>query len=625
MYKFYSSFLVIFCFFIFSIQNVGFAQSNSRSAKETKYTLSNLSLMKKSQSFSTTLNKQTSVVHNSKVENVFFSEDFDGIPGSTAGGPGTYAFPTGWVLTNVDGLTPDASVSYINAAWIRREDFANNVADSAAFSTSWYSPAGQSDDWMISPPITIGANTVLTWNAIAYDPAYTDGYEVRISTTTQNVNGCLANPALFSVPAENSSWTERSVNLSVAGYSNQTVYIAWRNNSNDKFLLLIDDIVVEENLDYDITLTSVIQPSEYTRIPVWQNYPLNLGATIENNGLNNLTNVTVTAKIYQNNSLVHTEISNPVGLLYPDSTISVDLNPYIPVDTGLVEIEYTASSDEIDADSTNNSGLSNQIYITDNEFARDDNNMIGTLGIGAGNGGELGQSYVINNAGYIRNVKFYFGSCYPDQPVHATIRSFLNGKPSNVIAVTDTFYAPDTDGRWITLNIENGEAAISADTIVVTVSEEDSTLALGLANNIFTPKTAWVNWPTNPFGDWANNEDFGSSFSKPYMIRPLIYKNQLATGVNSSTSIVKEYRLSQNYPNPFNPATRISFQLAKSSNVTLKIYDIIGNEVASLINDFRPSGDYNIDFNGSSLSSGIYFYELKADYFRSVKKMILMK
>jgi hypothetical protein len=175
------------------------------------------------------------------------------------------------------------------------------------------------------------------------------------------------------------------------------------------------------------------------------------------------------------------------------------------------------------------------------------------------------------------------------------------------------------------LNIENGEAAISADTIVVTVSEEDSTLALGLANNIFTPKTAWVNWPTNPFGNWANNEDFGSSFGKPYMIRPLIYKNQLATGVNSFTSFVKEYRLYQNYPNPFNPTTRISFQLAQSSNVTLKIYDIIGNEVALLINDYRPSGDYSIDFNGSPLSSGIYFYELKADYFRSVKKMILMK
>jgi hypothetical protein len=622
MKKLYGSFIVLALIFVFTYQNSEYAQSLTPSThRSNESVLSNNKFDGKVQVVS---DNKVQILSPAKVSGtVYFSEDFDGIPGSTAGGPGTYVFPSGWVLANVDGLTPASAVAYVNAAWIRREDFANNVADSAAFSTSWYSPAGQSDDWMISPPITIGANTVLTWNAIAYDASYPDGYEVRISTTTQNVNGCLANPALFSIPAENSSWTERSVNLGAAGYSNQTVYIAWRNNSIDKFLLLIDDIVVQENLNYDAQITSVLQPSEYTRIPAWQNYPLNLGASVKNNGQSDLTNVKVTANVYQNSALVYTEMSNPVATLASGSTILINLDSYAIADTGVVEIKYIVSSDETDPDSTNNIGMSNQIYITENEFARDDNNLTGSLGIGAGNGGEMGQDYLLNVAGYIRNVKFYFDRCYPDQPVHGTIRNFYNGKPADIIAVTDTFYAPDTDGRWITLNIEGGESAISADTIVVNINEEDSTLALGLTNNIFTPKTNWVNWPTNPFGDWANSEDYG--FTKPFMIRPLIYKNQLATDVNPSVLNVNEFGLSQNYPNPFNPSTSISFKLAHSSNVTLKIYDVLGNEVAALINDYRLSGSYKVDFNASSLTSGVYFYELKAGDFRSVKKMILMK
>lgn len=113
--------------------------------------------------------------------------------------------------------------------------------------------------------------------------------------------------------------------------------------------------------------------------------------------------------------------------------------------------------------------------------------MVGTLGIGAGNGGELGLSYYMNTVGYIRNIKAYFNYCYPDQPVFAYVRGFNNGIPSEIIAVTDTFYAPDNDSRWITLNISGGEATLPADTFVVTMNEVDSTLTLGLTANILYP------------------------------------------------------------------------------------------------------------------------------------------
>ena len=88
---------------------------------------------------------------------------------------------------------------------------------------------------------------------------------------------------------------------------------------------------------------------------------------------------------------------------------------------------------------------------------------------------------------------------------------------------------------------------------------------------------------------------------------------------------VKEYALDQNYPNPFNPSTIIVFQLPSEGLVTLKVYDILGNEVAILINEQKPQGRYEVNFNASNLASGVYIYKLQAGDFVSSKKMILIK
>jgi hypothetical protein len=85
------------------------------------------------------------------------------------------------------------------------------------------------------------------------------------------------------------------------------------------------------------------------------------------------------------------------------------------------------------------------------------------------------------------------------------------------------------------------------------------------------------------------------------------------------------FQLNQNYPNPFNPSTVISWQLAVRSFVTLKIYDVLGNEVATLVNEEKPAGNYNVDFKGNNLASGIYFYTLRAGSFVQSRKMILLK
>jgi len=95
--------------------------------------------------------------------------------------------------------------------------------------------------------------------------------------------------------------------------------------------------------------------------------------------------------------------------------------------------------------------------------------------------------------------------------------------------------------------------------------------------------------------------------------------------VNVDVTAPAEFGLAQNYPNPFNPETNIKFSLPKSSEVTLKVYNALGQEVRTLINQFMESGLHTINFNASELNSGIYFYKLDAGQFSEVKKMTLIK
>lgn len=100
---------------------------------------------------------------------------------------------------------------------------------------------------------------------------------------------------------------------------------------------------------------------------------------------------------------------------------------------------------------------------------------------------------------------------------------------------------------------------------------------------------------------------------------------QVPTGVNDKPNMINSYSLSQNYPNPFNPATKIRFTLPESGFVTLKIYDVTGREVSTIINGRREAGNYEVTFDASKLASGIYVYKLAAKNFSGSRKMVLIK
>ena len=95
--------------------------------------------------------------------------------------------------------------------------------------------------------------------------------------------------------------------------------------------------------------------------------------------------------------------------------------------------------------------------------------------------------------------------------------------------------------------------------------------------------------------------------------------------ISDKTGVPETYKIEQNYPNPFNPITNIKFQIKKPGLVTLKVYDILGREVTTIINKELEAGYYNYQWNASMLASGIYFYRITAGDYIEVKKMILMK
>lgn len=102
--------------------------------------------------------------------------------------------------------------------------------------------------------------------------------------------------------------------------------------------------------------------------------------------------------------------------------------------------------------------------------------------------------------------------------------------------------------------------------------------------------------------------------------------------VESTTSVEEidgmipsSFALHQNYPNPFNPSTRITYTIPRSDFITLKVYDILGREIKTIVSEFQKAGNYSFHFDASKLSSGVYFYSLQAGDFDETKKMVLIR
>jgi len=97
------------------------------------------------------------------------------------------------------------------------------------------------------------------------------------------------------------------------------------------------------------------------------------------------------------------------------------------------------------------------------------------------------------------------------------------------------------------------------------------------------------------------------------------------TDLDETKSLPTDFVLNQNYPNPFNPTTTISFSIPSSAFTSLKVYDILGNEIATLLSEEKSAGEHNVLFDASALTSGVYLFRLNSGNFTEIKKMILLR
>lgn len=212
---------------------------------------------------------------------------------------------------------------------------------------------------------------------------------------------------------------------------------------------------------------------------------------------------------------------------------------------------------------------------------------------------------------------------------------------SDVIAVgsvvrTVIFRTTDNGNTWIELTTSNSNAYLSG--LAVAPNHPEIIYAVGsYFNDPTNNNRAIILASTNSGGSlqetpWGVNNTWlngaTTTLSNAYLVgsNGTIVTTTMPIGINPiSSEIPKEFSLSQNYPNPFNPTTNINFAVTKTGNVTIKVFDITGREVATLVNEKLNAGTYTVDFNASNLTSGTYFYKMTADNFSQTKKMVLVK
>ncbi|GIV33351.1 MAG: hypothetical protein KatS3mg031_0886 [Chitinophagales bacterium] len=238
---------------------------------------------------------------------VLFSEDFQG-----------GAMPSGFTLVDNDGNTPASPVSFINDAWVVIRDD-QDTGNYLAVSTSWYDTPAQADDWMITPLIQLDSFSLLQWRARAYDESFPDGYEVRLSITDTALTSFTT--VLFSTSAENTSWTSRSVYLPDLGLINQSVYLAFRNNSFDQNQLYVDDIVVRKLPPVDVALAGIEVPRSSCQLSSNED----VTAIIINFGRDTLTAFDISYVVYDG-ATYDTVTENVTVSLPPNGTFHYTFN-----------------------------------------------------------------------------------------------------------------------------------------------------------------------------------------------------------------------------------------------------------------------------------------------------------
>ena len=204
------------------------------------------------------------------------------------------------------------------------------------------------------------------------------------------------------------------------------------------------------------------------------------------------------------------------------------------------------------------------------------------------------------------------------QPPTDCIMTFDWVLPVELSSFVSIVHGNDVSLKWATTTeINNSQFNI-----------ERSEVSNGVSDNWYSIGTVQGNGNSNTPIDYSYTDNNLTSGKYNYRLKQIDFNgnyeyhnltNEVVIGVP------EKFELSQNYPNPFNPVTNLGFGISDLGFVSLKVYDAMGKEVATLVNEIKPAGRYQVTFDGSNLGSGVYFYKITARNFSAVKRMILIK
>jgi photosystem II stability/assembly factor-like uncharacterized protein len=401
------------------------------------------------------------------------------------------------------------------------------------------------------------------------------GIRPSISTTNNNIawiaNGETNNPKIFRTTNGGVNWMV----IPTAGITKE-IYCIWGMDANTAF---VGEGVVSGNakmlkttnggLNWTTVLTTGSNSGHFTGI-------------VFTKGIGNLFGVAMAEKVYRSS------------------------------DAGANWVELNAAVVGV-------SNAQNSLMIVDNNF----------YGFGLNNGAARVRLTTNNSVSWNTQAISVIGS-------YTSAIAFHSNKLLGVAATSTSLpmISRTTDGGLSWKSIDVG-AGISGTCYLTWVPYTPVVYILGGNGVIKRSTDNGVNWVTTPTPGVTNlthfdffhsgNVVYGYAVSSNGNVIKLADTLGILTGISSHNNIPDEYSLSQNYPNPFNPVTNIKYSIPVNSFVKLSVFDVLGREVSTPVNEYKHAGNYELSFSSDELGSGVYYYRIEAANFTDTKKMILIK
>ncbi len=228
-----------------------------------------------------------------------------------------------------------------------------------------------------------------------------------------------------------------------------------------------------------------------------------------------------------------------------------------------------------------------------------------------------GGNYIVTNGSFIAEI---------DDTTGALIRNIVSGISAQYVNLIDFSIVPVELTSFVGSSVD-GNVVLNWNTATEINNSgfeiQKSMDRINFSNLAFVPGFGTTTEPRS-YSYTDNTVNNGKYY---YRLKQIDFNGEFAYSdiVEVDVAAPNTFALSQNYPNPFNPTTIITYSLPQKSYVTLKIYDVLGNEAATLVNQTQSAGKYDVRYDASGLSNGVYFYTITADHFTSTKKMVLLK